>query len=82
MRTAAHNANFIMKTTRKRLLNIIITLSVAGNLVLLGGLGYIVSLDNHVNHLCSAMSSPVVIYIPKDMEISSVSTSNKLPAQQ
>jgi hypothetical protein len=70
-----------MKTTRQRLLNIVITMSVAINLVLLGGLGYIVANNNYVNHVCSTMNSPVVIYVPKDTEISGVATSIKSPAK-
>jgi len=63
-----------MKTTRQRLLNIVITLSVAINLVMLGGIGYLALLDNHVKSIYSAMNSPVVVYIPKAMEPSSIKT--------
>lgn len=69
-----------MKTTRQRLLNIVITLSVAINLVMLGGIGYLALLDNHVNHVYSAMNSPVVVYIPTAMEVTSIKALIKSPA--
>lgn len=62
--------------------NIVITMSVAINLVMLGGLGYIASIHNQVKHVYSTMNLPVVVYIPKAMESSSVPTSIKLPATQ
>ena len=71
-----------MKTTKKRLLNIVITMSVAINLVMVGVLGYIASVDNHIKNVYSAMNSPVVIYIPKAMDTSSVKSLIKLPATQ
>ena len=69
-----------MKTTRQRLLNIIVTMSVATNLVLLGGLGYIAVVDNHINHLKSLMNLPIVVYVPKAAENSGDATSIKSPA--
>jgi len=66
-----------MKTTKQRLLNIVITLSVGINLVLLGGVGYIAAIDNHIDHLFSAMNTPVVIYLPKSVEGSGDETSTK-----
>jgi uncharacterized membrane protein YkgB len=71
-----------MKTTKQRLLNIVITMSVAINLALLAGLGYIAADDNYVNHLCSIMNSPVMVYVPKDTDISGAATSIKSPAKQ
>jgi len=71
-----------MKTTRKRLWNIIIAMSVGINLVMLGGLGYIASIHSHVKSVYSAMNLPVVVYVPKAMESSSVATSIKSPATQ
>ena len=63
------------------MLNIVITMSVMINLALLGGLGYIASIDNHVNRLCSAMNLPVVVYVNKATEISSAATSIKPAAK-
>ena len=54
-----------MKTTKQRLLNFAITMSVAVNLVMLGGLGYIATIDHHIYHIYSAMNSPMVIYVHK-----------------
>ncbi len=71
-----------MKTTRKRLLNIVFTMSVAINLVMLGGLGYIASIHNHDKHVYSVMNLPVVVYIPKAVKNSGVATSIKSPATQ
>jgi hypothetical protein len=59
-----------MKTTRKRLLNIVITMSVVINLALLGGLSYIALMNNHVNQLCAAMNLPMVIYVNNATEVS------------
>jgi hypothetical protein len=69
-----------MKTTRQRLLNIVIVISVVANLVLLGGLGYVASIANHVSHVYSAMNLPVVVYVPKAS--SSVAISIQSPAKR
>lgn len=69
-----------MKTNRQRLWNIVIAMSVAINLVMLGGIGYIASVDSHINNIYSSMNSPVVIYIPKAMEVSSIKTPVKSPS--
>jgi hypothetical protein len=63
-----------MKTTRQKLINLVIAMSVTINLVLLGGLGYIAAIDNHIEKSWVAMHSPVVVYIPKALEISDVKT--------
>lgn len=66
-----------MKTTKQRLLNLVITMSVAINLVLLGGLGYLASMEHHVEQAYTAMNQPVVIYSPKAVESSAVAPSAK-----
>ena len=66
-----------MKTNKQRLLNIVTAMSVAMNLALLGGLGYLATMDNHVQQLYTALNSPVVIYSPKVVESSDVTTSTK-----
>jgi len=71
-----------MKTNKQRLLNLVITLSVGINLVMLGGVGYIAAIDNHIDHLFSALNTPVVIYLPKTVESSDVTTSTKSPTTQ
>ncbi|HEV2692645.1 MAG TPA: hypothetical protein VG347_07080 [Verrucomicrobiae bacterium] len=71
-----------MKTTKQRLINIVITMSVAVNLVLLGGLGYIATLDNHVDRLYTAINTPVVVYFPKAVAGPEAATSIKSPATQ
>ena len=58
-----------MKTTKQRLLNIVITMSVAINLVMLAGLAYIQASNAHVERVYSAMNAPVMIYVPQAMEI-------------
>jgi len=58
-----------MKTNKQRLLNLVITLSVGINLVMLGGVGYIAAIDNHIDHLFSALNTPVVIYLPKPWRV-------------
>ena len=67
-----------MKTTKKRLLNIVITMSVGINLVMLGGLGYIASVTNEVKRTRSAMDAPVVIYVPRSLASSSDATSQPI----
>ena len=57
-----------MKTTKQRLLSIIIASSIAINLVMLGALGYIASLDNVDARLESSMKAPVFILVPKTAE--------------
>ena len=54
-----------MKTNKQRLMNIIATMSVAINLVMLGGLAYIAVVDTKVNQVYTAMKLPVVVYVPK-----------------
>jgi hypothetical protein len=71
-----------MKTTKKRMLNIVIAMSIAINVVMLGGVSYMAAQDNYVKKIHSAMKLPVVIYIPKTMEISSVKIATPLPATQ
>ena len=66
-----------MKTNKQRLLNIVVATSIFGNLVLVGGLGYIASVDNHIHNLNTAMNSPVVVYIPKAVRDSGLVTSSK-----
>ena len=70
-----------MKTTRQRLLNIITTMSVVVNLALLAGIGYLVSVDHHVNQVCSNMNSPVMVYVNKTMDLSNVEPAVKSPAK-
>ena len=57
-----------MKTTKKRLLNIIVATSIAINLVMLGALGYIANLDHNIDQLNTAMEAPVFIYVPPTTE--------------
>jgi hypothetical protein len=71
-----------MKTTKQRLLNIVITMSVAVNLVMLGGLGYIALIDNHVDRLYSAINTPVVVYFPKAVAGPEAVTPVKSPVTQ
>lgn len=59
-----------MKTTKKRLLNIIVASSIAINLVMLAALAYIATIDNHTDRLSESMKSPVFIYVPKIAESS------------
>ncbi len=74
--------NFIiMKTTRQRLLNIAITMSVIINLAMLGAVGYIASLNHHDSRLCFAMNQPVVVYVPKNEKISDATTTIKPSAK-
>lgn len=75
-------ADLFMKTTRQRLLNIVITMSVVINLVMLGGLGYLASVNNHVKNLFAVMDSPVVVYVPKSVDTSDVKPSPQSPATQ
>lgn len=56
-----------MKTTKQKLLSMIITASVTINLVMLGGLGYIATIDTHINHAYTVMNSPMVIYVHKNI---------------
>ena len=71
-----------MKTTKKRLLNIVTAASIAVNLVMLGGLGYIAAVDIHISHLDSSLNSPVMVYIPKAVPSSGVESSTQVPAKQ
>jgi hypothetical protein len=61
-----------MKTTKQKLINLVITMSVTINLVMLGGLGYLATLDNQIENSWVALNSPVVVYIPKALESSDV----------
>jgi len=63
-----------MKTTKQRLFNIIITMSVAVNLVLLVGISYLAMMDIHVKQVYTAMNTPVVVYAPKVVEASGDAT--------
>jgi hypothetical protein len=71
-----------MKTTKPKLLNLIITASVTINLVLLGGVGCIASIDHQVTNIYSTLNSPVMVYIPKTMESSEVNIAAQSPAAQ
>jgi hypothetical protein len=55
-------------------------MSVAANLVLLGGLCYIASIDYHVKTIRTTLNSPVVIYSPKAIASTGSATSAKSPA--
>lgn len=70
-----------MKTTKQRLLNIVITMSVIVNFALLAGVGYIASVDHRVNRACSAMNSPVIVYVGKSVEFPGGVIVNKSPAK-
>ena len=62
------------------MINLFITMSVTINLVMLGGLGYIAALDNHIEKSWIALNSPVVVYIPKAVEVSDFKTLMKSSA--
>ena len=71
-----------MKTNKEKLLNLVITLSVTINLVMLAGIGCIAAIDNHVRQMDAATQSPVVVYVPKAVPVSKVaSLTNPSPAE-
>jgi hypothetical protein len=54
-----------MKTTKSRLLNIIIVCSIGVNLAAIAGLGYIAQINNKTDLMVASLNTPVVIYVPK-----------------
>jgi hypothetical protein len=73
--------NNFMKTSKRRLWNVVITMSVVVNLALLAGLGYIASLNDHVDRICSRMNLPILIYVQKNTDISGAGPVIKSPAK-
>jgi hypothetical protein len=63
-----------MKTTKQRLLNIVIAGSIAINLVTLAALGYIATIDHSNAQLDMTMRAPVFIYVPKIAENQTAAT--------
>ena len=70
-----------MKTTKQKLLNTIITMSVTINVVLLGGLGFIASIDNNIERVYTSMNQPIVVYVPKSVEAVDATTPIAPPSQ-
>jgi len=66
-----------MKTTKEKLLNLVITLSVTINLVMLAGIGCIASIDHRINQVYAAMDLPVVVYLPQSVPNSKVAALTK-----
>jgi len=54
-----------MKTTKSRLLNIIIACSLVVNLAAIGGLCYIAGINIKTDSLRASLEKPVIIYAPK-----------------
>jgi len=71
-----------MKTTKEKLLNLVITLSVTINLVMLAGIGCIASIDHYVSQMDAATNLPVVVYLPKAVPISKVASLTKPSAAE
>lgn len=71
-----------MKTTKEKLLNLVVTLSVTINLVMLAGIGCIALIDHNVSQIDAATNSPVVVYVPKAVPISKVASLTKLSAAE
>jgi hypothetical protein len=54
-----------MKTTKSRLLNIVIACLIGVNLAAIVGLGYIAQINSNTERMIASLNAPVVIYAPK-----------------
>jgi Pyruvate/2-oxoacid:ferredoxin oxidoreductase gamma subunit len=61
-----------MNSSKQRLLNIIVASSIAINLVMLGALAYIATIDSEIARLDSAMRAPVFVVVSKNFDGSAV----------
>ena len=67
-----------MKTNKLSRLNIVIILSVAINLVMLGGVAYIASVHNQAKKMVFTGNSPAMIAAPKTAETPAAKTLAKI----
>ena len=70
-----------MKTTKSRMVNIIIVCSIAVNLAAVSGLCYIASVDSKSDRMDASLDLPVIIYAPKSVKLETTAMLETSPAK-